>query len=166
MPKSPQPKRHFDRFSRFRTVHARSWPTDSSSCTHRPRYNGNKADSTPAVAGWGVTLRETSRSSLDRPLPATGIHMRQAQAACQPRCLSLAATSSSLSLCANMTSSIKPEIRNVSVRRQRRTEPPPYIGNKQKGLVKIRRVVRRYDRGQTNTHRHTHHNTPLPIGEQ
>jgi len=42
---------------------------------------------------------------------------------CEPHCLSLAATSSSLGLCTNMTSFIKPEIRNVSLRRQRRTEP-------------------------------------------
>ena len=45
------------------------------------------------------------------------------QAACEPRCLSLAATSSSLSLYANMTSSTKPEMRNVSLGRQSRTEP-------------------------------------------
>ena len=41
---------------------------------------------------------------------------------CEAHCLSLAATLSNLSLCANMTSSIKPEIRNVSLRWQR-TEP-------------------------------------------
>ena len=49
------------------------------------------------------------------------------KAACEPHCLSLAATSSSLSLCANMMSSIKLEIRNVSLRRQRRTEPRPQV---------------------------------------
>ena len=32
---------------------------------------------------------------------------------CEPHCLSLAATSSSLSLCANMTSSIKPEVHKI-----------------------------------------------------
>ena len=36
---------------------------------------------------------------------------------------SWAATSSNLNLWANMTSSIKPEVDNVSLRRQRRTEP-------------------------------------------
>jgi len=35
------------------------------------------------------------------------------KATCKPHCLSLAATSSSLSLCAKMTTSIKPEIRSV-----------------------------------------------------
>ena len=50
------------------------------------------------------------------------------KAACQPHCLSLAATSSSLSLCANMTSSIKLEICKVSLRRQRSTKPQPYMG--------------------------------------
>jgi len=47
------------------------------------------------------------------------------KAVCKPRCLSLAATSSSLSLCANMTSSIKAKIRNISLCCQRRTEPWP-----------------------------------------
>jgi len=45
------------------------------------------------------------------------------KAACEPHCLSLAATSSSLSLCEKMTSSMKPEIRNILLRRQSRTEP-------------------------------------------
>ena len=47
------------------------------------------------------------------------------KAACEPHCLSLVATSNSLSLCANMMSSIKPEIRNVSLCRQKRTKPWP-----------------------------------------
>ena len=79
----------------------------------------------------------------------------------------MAATSSSLSLCANMTSSIKPEIRNVSLRRQR-IGPSRGIGQVTRInniLVKIGRVFRRYDRGQTNTHRDTHHNIPLPYRE-
>jgi len=79
----------------------------------------------------------------------------------------MAATSSSLSLCANMTSSVKPEIRNVSLRRQR-IGPSRGIGQVTRInniLVKIGRVFRRYDRGQTNTHRDTHHNIPLPYRE-
>ena len=69
----------------------------------------------------------------------------------------MAATSSSLSLCANMTSSIKPEIRNLSLRRQR-IGPSRGIGQVTRInniLVKIGRVFRRYDRGQTNTHTDT-----------
>ena len=44
-------------------------------------------------------------------------------------------------------------------------EPPTAIGNTHKNLVKIGRVFRRYDRGQTNTHRdrHAHHNTPRSL---
>ena len=44
------------------------------------------------------------------------------KAACALR-LGWAATSSSIGLCANMTSSIKPEVRNVTLCRQRKTEP-------------------------------------------
>ena len=47
------------------------------------------------------------------------------KAACEPHCLSLAATSSSLSLGAGTMSSTKPEIRNTSLRRQRGIEPRP-----------------------------------------
>ena len=46
--------------------------------------------------------------------------------ACELR-VSRVAKSSSLGLCANMTSSIKPQVRNISLRRQRRTEPQPYV---------------------------------------
>ena len=46
--------------------------------------------------------------------------------ACESHCLSQAATSSSLSLCANMTSPTKPEIRNISLHHRSRTEPRPY----------------------------------------
>ena len=44
------------------------------------------------------------------------------RAACE-LCLSCVAMLSSLGLCAHITSSTKPEIRNISLRRQRRTEP-------------------------------------------
>ena len=46
------------------------------------------------------------------------------KAACALR-FSWAPTSSNLGLWADMTSSIKPEVHNVSLRRQRRTEPQP-----------------------------------------
>jgi len=64
-----------------------------------------------------------------------------------------------------MTSSIKPEVRNVSLRRQRRTEPRPQVICA-KNSVKIGRVVpnRQIADRRTHTHRdrHAHHNTPLP----
>jgi len=43
------------------------------------------------------------------------------------RCAQLGATSSSLGLRANITSSIKPEIYSISQRHQRRTEPRPQV---------------------------------------
>jgi len=71
---------------------------------------------------------QPSRPWLQEAVPSISCLQRvflraKPKAACAPRCLSLAATSSSLSLCANMTSSIKPETHNVSIRRQRRTMP-------------------------------------------
>ena len=98
-------------------------------------------------------------SCPERPLPATGIPISYAPSlrlrTCEPRCLSLAATSSSLSLCTDMTSSIKPEIRHVSLRRQRRTERRPWVKiTCIKNSVKIGRVfpkiLSRTDR-QTDT---------------
>ena len=84
--------------------------------------------------------------------------------ACEPHCLSLAATTSSLSLCAKMTSFIKPEIRNISLRRQRRTEPRPYVtwtkifGEDRtcncKGMMAHRQTHRQTDR-------HAYRSTPL-----
>ena len=53
---------------------------------------------------------------------------------------SWSATSSILGLWANMMSSIKPEVHNVSLRRQKRTEPRPYV-TCTKNLVKIGSVV-------------------------
>jgi len=87
------------------------------------------------------------------------------KAACEPHCLSLAATSSSLSLCANMTSFIKPEIRNISLYHPRRNATWPQV-TCIKNLAKIVHAVPRYDRGQTHTdthlYRHVHHNIPRP----
>ena len=61
-----------------------------------------------------------------------------------------------ISLCANMTSSTKPEIRNVSLRRQRWTEPRPYVTGTKK-FVKIGRVVlETWSRTDKPTHTQTH----------
>ena len=78
--------------------------------------------------------------------------------------LSWAAKSSNLGLWANMTSSIKKEVDSISLRRQRRTEPRPFI-TRTKNLVKIGRVVPKiWSRTDKHTHRdrHAHHNIPLP----
>ena len=88
------------------------------------------------------------KNSPERPLPATGI-------------LKAAYVSASLaqpggdvehpiSLCANMMSSTKREINNISLRHQRRTMPWPQVTCTKK-LVKIRRVVPEIW-SQTNTH--------------
>ena len=64
-----------------------------------------------------------------------------------------------------MTSSIKPEVYNLSLRRQRRTEPRPYVTCRKKigedrtcnagDMIADRHTHRQ-------THRHAQHNTPLP----
>ena len=64
-----------------------------------------------------------------------------------------AATSINLGLWANMTSSIKPEVHNISLRHQRRTEPRPLITHRKK-LVKIGRVILKIW-SRTNTHTET-----------
>jgi len=70
----------------------------------------------------------------------------------------------SWSLRAHMTLSIKPEVHNVSQRRQRMTEPRPQVTSKQ-NLVNMRCVVSdislRTD-SQTETDRHAYYNKPLP----
>ena len=81
----------------------------------------------------------TSRSSPERPLSATGIPTRQAEAACEPHCLSLAATSSSLSLCANTTPSINRKY--VTYHYATKKDQATAIGNTQKKTVKFGRVV-------------------------
>ena len=60
----------------------------------------------------------------------------------------------------NVTSYIKPEVRNVSQRLQRRTEPRPQ-GICTKQFAKIGTAVPDYDSGQTDrwTHRRTHRRT-------
>ena len=68
------------------------------------------------------------KSSSVRPLACNWYYCTQfiakPKAACAQR-YSWAATSSNLGLSVNMMSSIKPEVYNVSLRRQRRTEPRP-----------------------------------------
>ena len=64
----------------------------------------------------------------------------------------------SISLCANMASSTKPEIRNVSLRRQKRTEPRSLYTHK--NLVKIGRVV---SSGDMIADRHTDRQTDTLI---
>jgi len=70
-------------------------------------------------------------------------------------------------LCTNMTSSIKPEVHNVSQRCQRRTEPRTYrLTRRGKFWWRLDMQFRWYARGQTNkqtdrqTDRHGHYNTP------
>jgi len=59
-----------------------------------------------------------------------------------------------------MTSTIKPEVHNVSLRRQRRTETQQEVICIKK-LVKIGRVVPKiWSRTDKQTDRHAHHNTP------
>jgi len=60
----------------------------------------------------------------------------------------------------NVTSSIKPEVHNVSQRRRRRTEPRSQAICIQ-NFAKIGPAVpERYARGQTDTDRRVDHNTP------
>jgi len=89
--------------------------------------------------------------------PSPGLHV-----SCTS--ISWAATLSCSGVCTIMTSSIKPEVHNVSRRRKRRTEPRPLVTSTKK-LVKMGRVVPKI-RSQTDkhTHRHGHHNTPFPYG--
>ena len=85
------------------------------------------------------------------------------KAACEPHCLSLAATSSSLSLCATMTLSIKTEIRKILLRRHKRTEPRPWVTCIKKfGKDRARSSKDMAVNRQTHTQRHDHYNTLLP----
>ena len=84
-----------------------------------------------------------SKSSPVRPLACNWYYGAQLiakpKAACALR-FSWAATSEQLGFLANMTSSIKPEVHNISLRRQMKTEPRPQV-TCTKNLVKIGRVV-------------------------
>ena len=112
------------------------------------------------------------KSSSVRPLACNRYHCAQfiakPKAACALR-FSWAATSNNLGLRANMTSSIKPEEHNVSLRRQRRTEPPSCVTCTKK--LAEDRTCSREDMiagRQTRTHRQTRssqHSAPLPGAE-
>jgi len=64
-------------------------------------------------------------------------------------------------LCANVTSSIKPEVHNVSQRRQGRTEPRPWV-TRAITAVKIGRVVLEIC-SQTDRQTHTHKYLTLTV---
>jgi len=87
--------------------------TRSRDMSKERRKNYNKCNKRP-------------KSSPVRPLACNWYHCAQLiakpKAACALR-FSWAATSSNLGLWADVTSCLKPEVYNVSVRRQRRTEP-------------------------------------------
>jgi len=81
------------------------------------------------------------------------------KAACALR-FSWSATSSNLGIWANTTPSIKPEVHNVSLRCQRRTEARPWVTSTKIWLRSDVQEVRRYDRGlfadrQTHADRQT-----------
>jgi len=78
------------------------------------------------------------------------------KAACALR-FSWAATSSNLGLSANLASSVKPEVHNVSLRHQNRIEPRPYV-TCTRNLVKIGRVIPKIC-SQTDKHTHTDRQT-------
>jgi len=84
-----------------------------------------------------------SKTSPVRPLACKWYYCAQfvakPKAACA-LCFSWAATSSNLGLCANMTSSIKPEVHNISLRRQRRTEDPvrTWMGDRLRACIPYR----------------------------
>jgi len=103
----------------------------------------------------------TSRSSPERPLSATGIPTRQAEAACEPHCLSLAATSSSLSLCANTTPSINRKY--VTYHYATKKDQATAIGNTQKN-GEVRTCGPKDMIADRQTHRHAQYNSPLPWG--
>jgi len=101
------------------------------------------------------------KSSSVRPLACNWYYCAQFIAKPKAACalhFGWTATSSNLGLWANMTSSIKPELRNVSLRRRRRTEPRSEVACK-----------RNFDEDQTcsfedmiadrHTDRHAHQNT-------
>ena len=109
------------------------------------------------------------KSSTMRPLAYNWCYCSQSiakpKAACALR-FSWVATSSNLGLSANVTSSIKSEVHNGSLRCKKRTELKCT-----KSLVKIGHAVPKTDK-HTHTHKHTqtdthaHHNTLLPYQGQ
>jgi len=65
-----------------------------------------------------------------------------------------------------MTSSIKPEVHNISQRSQIKIEPRPWVTGTKfwwRSDVQFRRYTRGQTDRQTDKHRHAHHNTPMPL---
>jgi len=102
----------------------------------RSSQQGSRRRQTPppvlGAANWEVTVsarKVCARVSVGLQLVLLRTVYSQAQGCVWACCVrfSWAATSSSLGLFANMTSSIKPEVHNISLRRQRRTEPRPLV---------------------------------------
>ena len=132
----------------------------SFSTGHRPIANKAAIDRRhrPRCCHLGSYFkRPKSRPSPVRPLACSWYYCAQIiakpKAACGPR-ISWAVTSSNLGLWANMTSSVKPEVHSISLRRQRRTEPRPWVTGAQ-NLAKIGRVVPNM-LSRTDKHRQTH----------
>jgi len=75
--------------------------------------------------------------------------MHQAKAACEPHCLSLAANSSSLCLCADMTSSTKPEIHTPP------EDPATAIGNIHKKIGEDQMCSSKHMIMDRHTHKQT-----------
>ena len=101
---------------------------------------------------------ERPKSSPMRPLACNWYYCAQfiakPKVACALR-FSWAATSSNLGLWANMTSSIRPEVHNLSLRRQKMTEPRQKVTCTKKS-VKIGRVVLKiWSRTDKHTDRQT-----------
>jgi len=101
---------------------------------------------------------ERPKSSPMRPLACNWYYCAQfiakPKVACALR-FSWAATSSNLGLWANMTSSIRPEVHNLSLRRQKMTEPRQKVTCTKKS-VKIGRVVPKiWSRTDKHTDRQT-----------
>jgi len=63
-----------------------------------------------------------------------------------------------------MSSSTKPEVHNVSLRRQSRTEPRPHITRKKIGQDQTRSSEDMIADKRTQTDRHANHDTPLGGG--
>ena len=137
------------------------WLPIGDQCCDRQSIDGTVIDVQPFKVNWPLSQQRKGKNNnnkavIDRRLCPRCCHLgsyfkrpksspvrlqewcycaqfiAKPKAACAPR-LSWAATSSNLGFWANITLSIKPEVRNISLRRQRRTEP-----------------------------RQAHHNTPLP----
>jgi len=148
-----------------RSARSETAPTSS----HRPQ--------TPPLCCHLRSYFMRPKSSPVRPLACNWYHCAHFVAKPKPACalrFSWAAVkSSNLGLCANMTSSIKPEVHNVSLRRQRREDRATVTDNTHKNfgedrtcssedMIVDRQTGRQTDRHtHTHTHTHAHHNTPL-----